>query len=260
MICLTFDIEEFDLPIELGYSIALDRQIEISRQGTEAILDLLKKYGIRGTFFVTVNFCRQSPDTVLRIIQEGHELASHGVNHSSFEKSDLIKSKEALERFSGKAVAGFRMPRMKQIAPEDIADAGYKWESSLNPTYIPGRYNNFSRSRTPFREGAILQIPSSVSPIVRFPLFWLSAHVLPLNLFLRIAQWTLRKDKSLVLYFHPWEFYNLKSLTEYKLPFLILRRAGRGMCEYLSGIIRFFINHRAQFGTLSDLYTRIQGK
>lgn len=47
MILLSFDIEEFDMPLEYGKDISFQDQMEISRKGTIIILDLLKKYQIK---------------------------------------------------------------------------------------------------------------------------------------------------------------------------------------------------------------------
>jgi len=56
----------------------------------------------------------------------GHEIASHGFYHSSFETADLRKSKEALEELTGQPVNGFRMARMMPVEEEEIHKAGYR--------------------------------------------------------------------------------------------------------------------------------------
>ena len=96
MIYLSFDIEEFDMPKEYGYEIPFDRQISISREGLLSILDLLKKYNAKATFFSTVTFAQQIPDLIQRLLNEDHELASHTYYHSEFEMSHLKRSKNAL--------------------------------------------------------------------------------------------------------------------------------------------------------------------
>ena len=56
MIALSFDIEEFDLPLEHGIRFPFERQIAVSTRGAERILDVLDKHGIKATFFSTLNF------------------------------------------------------------------------------------------------------------------------------------------------------------------------------------------------------------
>ena len=90
MYCLSFDIEEFDLPKEHGYDMPFATQMKVSRHGTNAILDILKKHGVKATFFVTVKFAENAPDELSRIVKEGHEVASHGVDHWVFEPAHIL--------------------------------------------------------------------------------------------------------------------------------------------------------------------------
>ncbi|MBU2376893.1 MAG: polysaccharide deacetylase family protein, partial [Bacteroidetes bacterium] len=248
----SFDIEEFDMPLEYGKDISFQDQMEISRKGTIIILDLLKKCQIKATFFSTVIFAQNALELIARIISEGHELASHTFYHSKFEIEHLAASKLALEQISGQNIKGLRMPRMQDVDHVEVRNAGYSYNSSLNPTWLPGRYNNFHKPRTYFTDNGVVQIPSSVSPIVRFPLFWLSFHNLPLWLYKRAAKYTLKKDKYLNLYFHPWEFIDLNDKKRFGFPAYVSRNTGKLMEQR----IEIFINHQlktgVKFGTFSQ--------
>ena len=134
MIYLSFDIEEFDMPKEYDYNIAFERQIAISRKGLTAILDLLKKHQMRATFFSTVVFAQQVPDLINRLIEEGHELASHTYFHSDFEDAHLKLSKEALEEQFGVTIEGLRMPRMLEVTAKAVKEAEVKWRRNKAPT------------------------------------------------------------------------------------------------------------------------------
>lgn len=194
MILLSFDIEEFDMPLEYQTDISFDDQIRISIDGSNLILDLLKKHQIKATFFSTVVFAENAPEIIKRVVNEGHELASHTYYHSQFEDDHILQSKLRLEELSGAKVLGFRMPRMYPVKNELLAAAGYTFNSSLNPTYLPGRYNHFNEKRTHFIKENVLQIPASVSPIIRFPLFWLAFHNLPLRIYQYLCTKTYQKD------------------------------------------------------------------
>ena len=50
MILLSFDTEEFDVPREHGVAIPLEKAMEIDVNGTNKILNYLKKNGLRATF------------------------------------------------------------------------------------------------------------------------------------------------------------------------------------------------------------------
>ncbi|MBD5115589.1 MAG: polysaccharide deacetylase family protein [Ruminococcaceae bacterium] len=51
---------------------------------TGAILDTLKKAGVKATFFVTYDYCVSAPDLVERMIAEGHTVGNHSYSHPSF--------------------------------------------------------------------------------------------------------------------------------------------------------------------------------
>ncbi len=252
MILLSFDIEEFDVPLEHQVDLPMEEQIRISVVGTNRILDCLQHAGTNATFFCTANFAVQAPAVMQRILSEGHEIASHGYYHSTFEVADLKKSKDKLEELCGVKIRGYRQARMMPVSESEIYKAGYKYNSSLNPTFIPGRYMNLSVPRTCFLKEQVLQIPASVTPLVRFPLFWLSYHNLPARLYRWLCLRTLRTDRYLVTYFHPWEFYPLKEHPELKMPFIIRNNSGEDMVKRLGDFISYFKSKKHSFLTYSE--------
>jgi peptidoglycan/xylan/chitin deacetylase (PgdA/CDA1 family) len=223
-IVLTFDLEEFDLPLEYGCNISPDEQINITNDGMKKVIALLDKYNIRATFFVTSVFAQANPYLIIQLASK-HEIASHSHSHGAFFHEDYKKSKQILEEISQSQIKGFRMPRFGKVDFEELIRCGYIYDSSLNPTYIPLRYNHFSMPRNPYSEPVtgLTVFPVSVSPYIRFPLFWLSFKNLPFAFYSYLCRMTLNYDKYLHLYFHPWEFAELKS---YNLPSYIKRQDG----------------------------------
>uniref|UniRef100_UPI0025CDB9E6 polysaccharide deacetylase family protein n=1 Tax=uncultured Chryseobacterium sp. TaxID=259322 RepID=UPI0025CDB9E6 len=71
MVLLSFDIEEFDMPLEYKGEIPFDRQISISQTGLERILNILKKHQAKATFFSTVVFAENSRYLIERLLNEG---------------------------------------------------------------------------------------------------------------------------------------------------------------------------------------------
>lgn len=249
MILLSFDIEEFDLPTESGQYISMEQQIAVSEEGTRKILDLLQRNDIKATFFCTAQFAVNAPDIVKEISERGHEIASHGYYHSSFDNKDLLTSKNKLEEISGQTIDGFRMARMMYVDEKEIAQAGYKYNSSINPTFIPGRYNNLAKPRTYFYSDNVLQIPSSVTPVLRFPLFWLSFHNLPYKIYRCLANTTIKHDNYMVVYFHPWEFVDLYALKEFKIGYIIKHNSGEKMINRLERFIKDMKHRGYSFAT-----------
>jgi peptidoglycan/xylan/chitin deacetylase (PgdA/CDA1 family) len=68
MILLSFDTEEFDVPREHGVSYTLQEGMEVSKEGTNRILDVLKENGVKATFFCTGNFAENAPEVMQRIM------------------------------------------------------------------------------------------------------------------------------------------------------------------------------------------------
>ena len=260
MVLLSFDIEEFDMPFEYGKEISFADQISISRAGTIAILDLLDKHKIKATFFCTVTFAENVPDLIERITKTGHELASHGYYHSDFKPEHLLQSKVRLQELSGQEITGYRMARMMPVDEQEIEKAGYLYNTSINPTYLPGRYNNFNVSRTHFRKQNVLQIPASVSPMIRFPLFWLSFHNLPLSIYKSLARWTYKKDQYLNIYFHPWEFTDLDDFERFGFPGYVRKNTGSKMINRMDNLISWMKSNRYPFGTFQEFIGEVQNR
>ena len=237
MIYLSFDIEEFDMPKEYGFDIPFERQMSISREGLIAILDLLKKHEAKATFFSTVVFAQNAPDLIERLLGEGHELGSHTYYHSDFAIEHLLSSKEALETEFGVTIEGLRMPRMLEVAATDVKQAGYLYNSSINPTFLPGRYNKLHVPRTMFIEEGLWQIPTGVSPW-RIPLFWLSFHNFPLWYYKHLLSRTVGSLGYAALYFHPWEFTDLHQ-KEFNFPLYVMRNTGDAMIARFDKLLSF---------------------
>jgi len=222
MILLSFDIEEFDMPLEYHGGISFEEQIEISKKGLENILYILNKHNIKATFFSTVIFAENNKYLIEKLLSEGHELASHTWFHSEFSVEDLKKSKERLEELFNTKIIGLRMPRMSEINVDDVEKAGYLYNSA------------------------------SVSPF-RIPLFWLSFHNFPIKVYRYLVRRTLSKDNYLNIYFHPWEFVDITN-KKYKLPTYTTRNTGEKMQKRFDEFIFWLKKNKAKFVTFKEFY------
>jgi len=252
MVLLSFDTEEFDVPREHGVDFTLEQGMTVSVFGTVRILDILKENGVRATFFCTANFVSNAPDIIRRIKDEGHEIACHGCDHWNPKAGDVRESKEKIERLAGVRCNGYRQPRMFPVNDAELESCGYVYNSSLNPAFIPGRYMHLSTPRTCFMKDGVLQIPASVTPCLRIPLFWLTLHNFPERLYHCLVRRVLRKDGYFATYFHPWEFIALKEHPEWKMPFIIRNHSGSQMCGRLKNLIVALKNEGCEFCTYRD--------
>lgn len=208
-ILLSFDVEEFDLPREHGADISLDEGIKVSAEGLVRVLDVLHKENVRATFFCTGNFANARPDLIKRIVKSGSEVACHGVDHFNPKETDIKESKKIVEKVAGANIVGYRQPRMGKIDYVALKKNGYKYDSSVNPTLMPGRYNNLKMPRQLFMKDDVVEIPTSVATLARIPLFWLALHLFPESVYCKMVKMTLKKSGYFATYFHPWEFADL---------------------------------------------------
>lgn len=84
---------------------------------TPRILDVLKKEGVRATFFVVGNRVEAHPDVVIRMVREGHELGNHSYNHANLPKiSDeefrwqIMKTDSLISQYTGYIPTYVRAP------------------------------------------------------------------------------------------------------------------------------------------------------
>lgn len=231
-VLLTFDVEEFDLPLEYGQSISQSRQLEIGKAGLDEVVGLLAPYDIPLTLYTTAFFATQYPENIAELAQT-HEIASHAYHHSQFNPEDYARSKQSLEAICGQPVSGFRMPRLAPIDYQLLATAGYAYDSSLNPTWLPGRYNQLKAPKTVHKQGSLTIVPASVSPFFRIPLFWLSFKHFPLPFYLHLLRRSLDVYGYVNLYLHPWEFTDI---SMFKLPFY-LQKSPKMMQQKLKSLV-----------------------
>jgi len=84
---------------------------------TPQILDILKKYDARATFFVIGKNAEQYPEIVKRAFDEGHEIGNHTYSHpkmSSIDEQKIMdeiqKTADTIESITGKKSILFRSP------------------------------------------------------------------------------------------------------------------------------------------------------
>lgn len=232
-IILSFDVEEFDLPLEYGLEIPVEEQLATGYAGLKKVEGLLNDASVRTTLYTTAFFAENFAGAI-KSLSGHHEIASHTYYHGNFKEQDLLNSRLRLEDITGKSIQGLRMPRMMSVDTAAVASAGYRYNSSINPTWVPGRYNNLSAKKKISYNGKIFILPLSVSPHLRIPLFWLAFKNLPYKIFLKLALTTLKYEGYIHLYFHPWEFTNLQ---KYRFPTYLKRQDNDVLLNKLQRLI-----------------------
>lgn len=78
---------------------------------TIQILDILDKYNIKTTFFMTGGWVESYPDMVKEIYSRGHDLGNHSQNHKQMSKLSVEQQKEEIMKVSAtvKELTGYDM-------------------------------------------------------------------------------------------------------------------------------------------------------
>lgn len=86
--------------------MALTFETAWGEERTGDILDLLKKEGVRATFFVTESWMRNHPELIARMKEEGHDIGTLGVSHEDLsqktgeeQRSELREAKKAAHEY-----------------------------------------------------------------------------------------------------------------------------------------------------------------
>jgi peptidoglycan/xylan/chitin deacetylase (PgdA/CDA1 family) len=162
---ITFDMDS-DSILHLAHDDAYKRVSTISwlrydEVAVPRIVQMLDRFGIKGTFFVPAWCIERYPATVQHIVDSGHELAHHGYLHEQpmdqspeGERYWLRRCIEVFKRFSGKKPVGSRSPyySFSPVTTSLLVQEGFIYDSSLmadSQPYLLGA-----------PEGKVIELPS----------------------------------------------------------------------------------------------------
>ena len=221
---LTIDVEDYFQVAALASVVTREswssRESRIERTMAR-ILGLLESRQIRATFFTLGWVAKKFPGVVRDIVSGGHELASHGFDHTPVWAqspgeffADILKSRHLLEEVGSVPVFGYRAPsfsidRRTPWAHGLLAQAGYRYSSSVYPV----RHDHYGMPDAPrlarVLDEGVREIP--LTTVCAFGRNWPAAgggffRLLPYALSSRlIRRVNEREGMPAVFYFHPWE-------------------------------------------------------
>lgn len=215
-----FQVGAFETVIARDSWAALECRVE---RNTDAVLELFDEAGVKATFFTLGWVGERYPALMRRLVDAGHEIASHGYGHDRVFNftaqqfaDDIAKTQKILEDATGYAVTGYRAPSFSidQRTPwahEILAEQGYAYSSSVAPI----KHDHYGWAEAPrfaFR-------PVTGSNFLEIPVT--TVELGPKRLaaggggFFRIlpyafSEWAVRKvnahdGRPAIIYFHPWE-------------------------------------------------------
>ncbi|WNC68466.1 DUF3473 domain-containing protein [Thalassotalea nanhaiensis] len=188
---------------------------------TKKILNLFAQHNVKATFFILGWVARAYPDLIRTIHNSGHEIASHGFEHTRITEQtrdeyifDVSRSISTIEDIIGDKILGYRAPSFSinettVWAYQVLAELGIKYSSSTYPIchdlYGEPSWPRFPHSR---KEG-ILEIPISTIKkgnknvgIGGGGYFRLYPYFFSKN---RINSYHQHETHPYNFYFHPWE-------------------------------------------------------
>jgi polysaccharide deacetylase family protein (PEP-CTERM system associated) len=195
------------------------RECRVERN-IDCILAMLDAHGTKGTFFTLGWLAERYPKVVRLIVDNGHELASHGYGHERASDqtpesffADINLAKLILEDISSHAVKGYRAPSFsigeKNLwAFECLERAGYRYSSSIYPI----RHDHYGMPNAPRHAhsiGSLVEIPCTTLRFLNRN--WPASgggyfRLMPYSL----SRWMIDRINRVdglpaVFYFHPWE-------------------------------------------------------
>jgi polysaccharide deacetylase family protein (PEP-CTERM system associated) len=221
---LTIDVEDYFQVSAFAPYIRRDewdtRECRVERN-VDRILAMLDEHGAQATFFTLGWVAERYPALVRRIVEQGHELASHGYGHQRASelseadfRDDIGRAKAILEDLGGVAVRGYRAPSFSIGAGnlwafDCLEQAGYRYSSSIYPI----QHDHYGMPDAPrfahaVREG-LIEIPVTTLRMLGRNLPSSGGgyfRLLPYAL----SRWMMRQVNQVdgepaIFYFHPWE-------------------------------------------------------
>ena len=213
-----FQVGAFERVIDKAEWDRLPPRVE---RNTDGVLALFEAAGVQATFFTLGWVAARYPALIRRIVDAGHEIASHGWDHSRVFtmdaagfRADLAQARKALEDAAGQKVTGYRAPSFSidtrtPWAHAELAQAGYVYSSSVAPV----RHDHYGWPDAPrfaFRplgDSDLIEIPITTARIGRraMPAGGGFFRLFPSAFTNRAVRQVNQEGRPAIFYFHPWE-------------------------------------------------------
>lgn len=86
-----------------------------TKKGAYRVLDILDEFSLKSTWFIPANIVMEHPEVVDKILDKGHEIGHHGLDHTgeygtTFEeqKERILLCQEIFQNYTGQKAVGFR--------------------------------------------------------------------------------------------------------------------------------------------------------
>ncbi len=184
---------------------------------TDLALQLCDDLNATATWFCLADQAARHPDLIRRIVDAGHRVGLHGVDHArafEFDRATFIhrtkEGKARIEDLAGAPVLGFRAPEwsLRGTAEDywrELPGLGFTFDSSRAPLKVLGDPRWPTR---PYRLAADLwELPPATMRLLawRVPLWGWGLRTLPRPLLRSRLMALAKADAGTPLDLHPWE-------------------------------------------------------
>jgi len=144
-VCLTFDFDAISVWVgpKKSKSPNLIARGEFGEIGAHRLVDLLAEYRLPSTWFIPGHTIDTYPAVCERVVAAGHEVGYHGYCHEApssqrdeaDERAILDKAVDCIERLSGQAPIGHRVPggNVGERWLRLLLEYGFSYDSSMAP-------------------------------------------------------------------------------------------------------------------------------
>ena len=223
--------------------------------------DIIKKNRVKLTTFVAGHMLIKKTEVITKLLDIGSEIELHSYSHNLTHQNEgleIKKSKKAYTKYFRKKPLGYRAPKgmITKKGLKILKDENFKYDSSIYPTIVPGRYNNLRYPNEPFyhKDFGIIELPLSVIPKIRIPLAMGYLQPLGINISKNIIN-LFRLPNIIVFDFHLWNLY--KPVGTNKLPLkwklLLARNLDKGF-KIFNEVFKIFEEKGYKSITMKELY------
>ena len=213
-----FQVGAFEKVIDRAEWDSLEHRVEAN---TDKVLALFDRARVKATFFTLGWVAERYPALMRRIVEQGHEIASHGWDHQRVFtmgpeqfRADLARARAAIEEASGATVTGYRAPSFSidtrtPWAHEVLAEEGYVYSSSVAPlSHDHYGWTDAPRGlHRPIEGSKLIEVPITIArfggkDITTGGGFF---RLLPGAVTSKAVRAANTVQRPAIFYFHPWE-------------------------------------------------------
>ena len=236
---LGIDFEDWYHPQLVEPFVPKNKKFPTMFKGLDKIIELLRKYDIKATFFVVGELLESNPEILDKILDAEHEIGFHTMKHTRLDSPNFKqKFNEEIKQFdilTSKKSIGFRAPtfslnKKSSWVIDELVNNNYKYDSSIIPAKT-SLYGMPEAEKSPYKitsknleknngDGKLIEFPLLVTKFLGKTIpaaggFYLRS--LPLGVIKNAIKSYEKENRISTFYIHSWEL-TPEYIPKIKLP------------------------------------------